>query len=314
MSDTPPYVVHLDDVAEVEGTYPPPFDAEKLTIYRDLGRAAGTRNVGFGHERLLPGRRSSFTHAHELEEEFVLVLEGTCHLRVIEPGAAPREIPLRKGHAVAFPPGTGIAHCFVNRGDAECLLFIAGERRRDDRWFYPEDADYEAHFARTRGERHWDPGAKVRRAEPDDAATILAFLHRKADFDRANGAFDGELATTEEAIRESMFGSTRFAHALLATGDDGAVEGMALYYFRYSSFRGQPSLWLDDLYVLEGARGRGVGAALMAELVRIARAHRASHLGWTASVNNPRGIAFYERLGARIAERGPKQVRFELVL
>jgi uncharacterized cupin superfamily protein len=157
MSDpTPPYVVHVDDVPEVEGAYPPPFDGEKLTLYRELGRAAGTRNIGVGYERLLPGRRSSFTHAHSDEEEIVYVLGGTCHLRVIEPGSAPREVPLRPGHLVSFPAGTGIAHTFVNHGAQECTLLVIGERKPDtDRWSYPEDPDYDQHLARTQPEKHW---------------------------------------------------------------------------------------------------------------------------------------------------------------
>jgi uncharacterized cupin superfamily protein len=150
-----PYVVHIDDVAEVEGTYPTPFDAEKLTLYRDLGRAAGSKNVGFAYERLLPGRRSSFTHAHSAEEELVYVLAGTCHVRTLEPGAAPREIPLRAGHAVSFTAGTGLAHTFVNHGTEECALLIVGERRPEDRVFYPEDPSYDAHHAQARPDRHW---------------------------------------------------------------------------------------------------------------------------------------------------------------
>ncbi len=154
--ETPSYVVHVDDVPEVEGTYPAPFDGEKLSIYRDLGRAAGSRNVGFCVERLPPGRRTSFTHAHLEEEEFVFVLSGSCCVRVIEPGAAAREIPLRAGHAVSFPAGTGIAHTFVNRGDQECTLFVVGERKRDiERAFYAEDREYDAHFEATHPERYW---------------------------------------------------------------------------------------------------------------------------------------------------------------
>lgn len=149
-------VVHIDDVPEVEGAYPAPFDGEKLTIYRDLGRAAGSQRIGFAVERLLPGRRTSFTHAHSEEEEVVYVLSGTCHVRVIEEGCEPREIPLRAGHSVSFPAGTGIAHTFVNRGSDECTLFIVGERRSDsDRVFYPEDKEYDAQLAKNRPERHW---------------------------------------------------------------------------------------------------------------------------------------------------------------
>jgi len=150
------YVVHIDDVAEVEGAYPAPFDREKLSIYRDLGRAAGSKNLGFAVERLLPGRRSSFTHAHTDEEEFVYVLSGTCHVRIVEPGSEPAEIPLRAGHAVSFPAATGIAHTFVNHGTEECAVLVVGERRPDvDRVFYPDDLEYDAHFAKNRPQRYW---------------------------------------------------------------------------------------------------------------------------------------------------------------
>lgn len=154
----PSYIAHIDDIEEVEGHYPAPFDAEKGTLFREIGRATGSKNFGFSYERLLPGRRSSFTHAHSEEEEFVYVLAGTCHVRLIDPGAEAREIPLRAGHGVSFPAGTGIAHCFVNRGSEECTLIVVGERKPDvDRWRYVEDTEYQAHFARTRPEKYWKP-------------------------------------------------------------------------------------------------------------------------------------------------------------
>jgi uncharacterized cupin superfamily protein len=151
-----PYVVHIEDVKEEEGGYRAPFDTEKLALYRDLGAATGSMSLGFGLDRLLPGRRTSFTHAHSDEEELVYVLAGTCHLRVIEPGKEAREIPLRAGHVVSFPAGTGIAHTFFNRGTEPCDLFVVGERKPGrDRVFYPEDPAYDAHLELTRPERHW---------------------------------------------------------------------------------------------------------------------------------------------------------------
>jgi uncharacterized cupin superfamily protein/GNAT superfamily N-acetyltransferase len=305
------FIAHIDDLEEIEGTYPSPFDGEKLTIYRDLGRATGTKTMGFGYERLLPGRRSSFTHAHETEEEFVYVIAGECHVRLIEPGGAAREVGLRAGHAVAFQAGTGIAHTFVNHGTEECRLLIAGERRKTDRWFYAEDAEYEAHMVKNRAEKHWTRG-DIRFAVESDTRTVLDFLERKAAFDRTMGV-EGELAVSEDALRETLFNTTPYAWARLAERE-GRVVGFALYYFRYSSFRGRPNLWLDDLYVLEDARSAGVGEAMMKDLVDIATRHKCSHLGWNASVQNTRGIAFYQRCGAEIAERMDKQVRFKLSL
>jgi hypothetical protein len=64
-----PFVVHASEVAEAEGHYPAPFDAEALSFGRNLGAAAGSLNVGLWQERIPPGRRTSFTHAHSGEEE-----------------------------------------------------------------------------------------------------------------------------------------------------------------------------------------------------------------------------------------------------
>lgn len=151
------FVVHALDVPEEEGAYPAPFDGEKLSFGRNLGKAAGTERLGLWQERLPPGRRTSFTHAHSHEEELVYVLEGECHVRLLEPGATEaRELPLRAGHTVSFPSGTGIAHCFVNHGTRDCLLLCTGERRRDvDRVLYPEDREYDEHVRRSAPGRHW---------------------------------------------------------------------------------------------------------------------------------------------------------------
>jgi putative hydrolase of the HAD superfamily len=156
-------------------------------------------------------------------------------------------------------------------------------------------------------------GIHIRPACAADSGLILAFLGKKAAFDRSTGAFAGALGTNDERIRATLFGERPFAQALLAEVD-GEPRGFALFYFRYSSFAGRPSLWLDDLYVDEAARGRGAGAALMTELVRIAVAHDCTHAGWTASVNNPRGVAFYQRLGATIVGRDDPHVTLRLEL
>lgn len=151
-----PFIVYAPDVPEKESRYPAPFDAERLGFFRDLGRAAGSVNVGLSLDRLPPGERSSFTHAHSHEEEIVYVLEGECCVRLVEPGKEPREVPLRAGHVVSFVAGTRLAHCFVNRGDRECRLLTIGERRRGvDRGFYAEDLEYDAFFRREHPERYW---------------------------------------------------------------------------------------------------------------------------------------------------------------
>ena len=102
MDPKPSWVVHADDVPEEEGHYRAPFDAEKLSFSRELGRAMGAVKLGMSRERLPPGRRTSFTHAHSLEEELVYVLEGECMLRVVR-AAGSRQARSRSAPATRSP-------------------------------------------------------------------------------------------------------------------------------------------------------------------------------------------------------------------
>jgi GNAT superfamily N-acetyltransferase len=85
--------------------------------------------------------------------------------------------------------------------------------------------------------------------------------------------------------------------------NDGLGIGFALYGFRCSSFVGQPSIWLDDLYVNEDWRSQGAGAVLMDHLAQIAKENDCTHLAWNADARNIRGLDFYYRLGAEIMEQ-----------
>lgn len=143
---------------------------------------------------------------------------------------------------------------------------------------------------------------KVRAASVDDISLILSFIQKKSEFDRSIGAFSGVLQVSEDKIRETLFGTTPFAYVLFAESSVNEA-GFALYGFRYSSFTGQPSIWLDDLYVNEEMRSQGAGAALMAKLAKIAEEKACTHLAWNADARNTRGLNFYHRLGAEIAEQ-----------
>lgn len=83
---------------------------------------------------------------------------------------------------------------------------------------------------------------------------------------------------------------------------DGIAVGFALFGYSYSSFLAQLTLWLGDLFVQSHSRGQGVGTALLMRLARIAKKTNCGRIEWTVAVNNSRGIAFYEKQGARIIE------------
>jgi GNAT superfamily N-acetyltransferase len=139
---------------------------------------------------------------------------------------------------------------------------------------------------------------EVRSTIPDDVAVIFSFIQKKAEFDRNIGAFSGILQTSEDKIRKTLFGEIPFSYVLFAEW-----IGFALYGFRCSSFVGQPSLWLDDLYVNEDWRSQGAGAVLMDHLAQIAKENDCTHLAWNADARNTRGLDFYHRLGAEIMEQ-----------
>ncbi|OUC16263.1 MAG: GNAT family N-acetyltransferase [Alkalinema sp. CACIAM 70d] len=143
---------------------------------------------------------------------------------------------------------------------------------------------------------------QIRAATSNDVALIFSFIQRKADFDRAIGAFTGTLQVSEGRLRQTLFNHNPFAYVLFAELEQQVI-GFALYAFRYSSFAGQPSLWLDDLYVVEAQRSQGAGTALMQHLAQVAQDNDCSHLAWNADARNLRGLQFYQRLGAEITEQ-----------
>jgi uncharacterized cupin superfamily protein len=107
----------------------------------------GLMRLGIHHERLPPGRRTSWPHAEADEEEFVYVIEGTPDLWL--DGEIRR---LKPGDGVGFPAGTGIAHVFINNTDWDVRLLIVGEASRQrSRIDYPLHPDRNAEI----GSRHW---------------------------------------------------------------------------------------------------------------------------------------------------------------
>lgn len=112
-------------------------DDEKLAIGAPFGKHFGLTRIGIHHERLLPGRRTSYPHAESAEEEFVYVIEGTPDVWL--DGVLHR---LAAGDAVGFPAGTGQCHTFINNTDAEVHLIVVGEAAKShNRIFYPRNPE-----------------------------------------------------------------------------------------------------------------------------------------------------------------------------
>ncbi|WP_343711868.1 cupin domain-containing protein [Inquilinus sp.] len=135
-TDRPSCIAHW---TEIEGPDDSHYkgDDELMSIGAPLGRHFGLTRIGIHHERLLPGRRTSYPHAESTEEEFVYVIEGTPDVWL--DGVLHR---LKPGDSVGFPAGTGQCHSFLNNTDSEVRLLVVGETpRADNRIYYPRNPE-----------------------------------------------------------------------------------------------------------------------------------------------------------------------------
>jgi GNAT superfamily N-acetyltransferase len=103
---------------------------------------------------------------------------------------------------------------------------------------------------------------------------------------------------TAEDFRVNLFGPRPYAEAIMAEVDDEPV-GLALGFPTFSTFRGQPGFYLEDIFVRPEHRGRGIGKALLASIAKLARDRGYGWLEWSVLDWNTPAIGFYRALGAR---------------
>jgi GNAT superfamily N-acetyltransferase len=133
----------------------------------------------------------------------------------------------------------------------------------------------------------------IRFATPDDVPTIARLIRALAEYERLSQA----VILDESRLREHLFGKRPFAEVLLAE-DSGRVVGFALFFHNFSTFRGQPGIYLEDLFVEPDQRGKGHGKALLFALARLAVERGCGRLEWSVLNWNEPAIQFYKKLGA----------------
>jgi len=127
-----------------------------------------------------------------------------------------------------------------------------------------------------------------------DASTILRLIRDLARYEKA----EKEVVITTETLINDGFENGRSFECTVAE-IDGNVVGVALYYPRYSTWKGK-YLYLEDLIVMERERGKGIGSALLKEVITIAKAQNAARLEWQVLDWNKGAIRFYEKVGATL--------------
>jgi GNAT superfamily N-acetyltransferase len=135
----------------------------------------------------------------------------------------------------------------------------------------------------------------LRAAELRDVAPIVELIRELAEFERLSHL----LQVTPEKLRPHLFGEKPVAEAMVAEVQ-GQVVAFALYFTNFSTFLGQPGLYLEDLFVHPEQRGNGIGEALLTRLAGLAVERGYGRFEWSVLDWNENAIRFYRRMGATV--------------
>ena len=133
----------------------------------------------------------------------------------------------------------------------------------------------------------------IRPAAPADVPTIARLIRALAEYER----LADHVVLDEADLRDHLFGPRPYCEALIAE-DGGTPVGFALFFHNYSTFRGKPGVYLEDLFVYPEYRGRGHGKELLSALAKLALERGCCRLEWSVLNWNEPAIGFYKSLGA----------------
>ena len=128
-----------------------------------------------------------------------------------------------------------------------------------------------------------------------DVPLILQFIRELAEYEREANA----VVATEARLQRDGFGAAPLFFVRIAEWD-GEAAGFALYFLNYSTWRGAPTLYVEDLFVRPVHRGKKIGGALMRDLAREAVRRGCERFAWQVLDWNHPAIDFYESLGAKV--------------
>ncbi len=131
--------------------------------------------------------------------------------------------------------------------------------------------------------------AVIRKAEKKDCERLMELIHQLAVYEKA----PDEVTTTLEHFVESGFGQNPVWYAFVAEVNN-QVEGFALYYIRYSTWKGQ-RMYLEDILVNEKLRGNGIGKLLFDKLIGEAKEKKFNGIVWQVLDWNEPAINFYKK-------------------
>lgn len=133
---------------------------------------------------------------------------------------------------------------------------------------------------------------KLRFAEANDVPLIMGFIKGLADYENMLP----DVMVTEEILRDSLF-ARKMAEVIIGEYKNEPV-GFALFFHNFSTFLGKPGIYLEDLYVIPEARGKGIGETILSFLAKLAIDRKCGRLEWACLDWNEPSIKFYKQMGA----------------
>ena len=134
----------------------------------------------------------------------------------------------------------------------------------------------------------------IRKATKNDMPSVLELIQELATFEKEP---DAVVVTVEDLVRDGFSENPLFQCFVAEVNNE--IIGMALYYYRYSTWKGK-TIHLEDLIVKESKRGTGAGFALYKEIIKQGKAENVRRIEWNVLDWNTPAIDFYEKSGAKV--------------
>lgn len=135
---------------------------------------------------------------------------------------------------------------------------------------------------------------EIRFAKENDVKEIFAMIEELAEYEKLSD----QISTTEEELKQTLFGNDNFVEILIAEFDNKIV-GQALFFKNFSTFLGKPGIYLEDLYVKPEFRSKGIGKTLLKKIISIAKERNYGRVEWSVLDWNESAIDFYKNIGAK---------------
>lgn len=137
-------------------------------------------------------------------------------------------------------------------------------------------------------------GLTLRFATIDDVPVILELIKELADFEELSH----EVIATEKKLKESLFGEHPVAEVIIADYFTKPV-GFSLFFHNFSTFLGQPGIYIEDIYIKPEHRSIGIGKTILVYLAKLAMERGCGRIEWSVLDWNVNALNFYNELGAK---------------